>query len=626
MVIMPAGTFNSRSTILTWGSNSAGQLGDGTTTNRSSPVRAGSLTDIRAIAAGSEHSLTALADGRVFAWGDNNYGQLGNNASPTDSSSPVLVSGLSNVTSVASGVGGEHSLALTGAGGVYAWGYNGFGELAQTTSSCPDGHGGFVGLCSRVPLQVSSLPSDTLLLAGGDFFSLALRNAPNAPKAASADVEVTMTQSTATVVAGSPITYTVTVTNHGGDPADNVSLVDTLPSGVTFLAASPQQGQCSQASGSVTCALNTIANGASTSVSIQVSPPTATTLTNAAEAHATQTDPTPTNNRKSIVASAGANANIRLDASSRPPSPNIGDFVSFTVIATNQGPGTAANVHIVNTIPPGSNPEVQGAVGGTCAQPTATTFDCSFGSVNANQSVGFVYKIKTTQSGTITNNATATSDTPDPDPSDNTLATSVTIGTNPLTITSAQALPTATVGQPYSATLAATGGTKPYTWSLLDGTLPPGLTLSQDGVLSGTLAAAYQGSFTVKVRDLYANSTTQVFSLTAGSACGPRPQVSVSVAKNGDGRLRVTIASNNNAILTNNALQSITWDRMDNALVQGVQTPAAPGGQLPLAAGTHSTTFYVARISAAQAATVRLTVKDACGDWKTFVGGGPSAF
>jgi hypothetical protein len=88
---------------------------------------------------------------------------------------------------------------------------------------------------------------------------------------------------------------------------------------------------------------------------------------------------------------------------------------------------------------------------------------------------------------------------------------------DPLKITTAATLPTEGVkGAPYSLTLGATGGTKPYTWSVTDGSLPAGLTLnSTTGAISGTPTGSGTATFTVKLLDAGspAQSATQIFSL-----------------------------------------------------------------------------------------------------------------
>ena len=121
-------------TVWAWGSNNKSQLGDGTTTNSSTPVQSapGVLTGITAVAAGNEHSLALKSDGTVWAWGSNSNGQLGDN-STTDHAVPVQVSGLTNVTAIAAGV--NFSLALKSDGTVWAWGYNGSGQLGDSSTT-----------------------------------------------------------------------------------------------------------------------------------------------------------------------------------------------------------------------------------------------------------------------------------------------------------------------------------------------------------------------------------------------------------------------------------------------------------------------------------------------------------
>jgi len=88
----------------------------------------------------------------------------------------------------------------------------------------------------------------------------------------------------------------------------------------------------------------------------------------------------------------------------------------------------------------------------------------------------------------------------------------------PLAITTA-ALPAATLGTPYTATLAATGGTPPYRFSLAAGDLPAGLTLNQStGVISGTPVVSGTADFTIQVTDTAspAKTAARPLSITTG--------------------------------------------------------------------------------------------------------------
>ena len=93
----------------------------------------------------------------------------------------------------------------------------------------------------------------------------------------------------------------------------------------------------------------------------------------------------------------------------------------------------------------------------------------------------------------------------------------LTINT-PLTITTASPLPTGNVLSPYSQTLAASGGTPPYTWSRTSGNLPTGLTLSSGGAISGTPMNAGTSSFEVQVADSTSDKVKKTFSLTINPA------------------------------------------------------------------------------------------------------------
>ncbi|HXW69609.1 MAG TPA: S-layer homology domain-containing protein [Dissulfurispiraceae bacterium] len=148
-------------TVWAWGLNSDGELGNGTTTNSLTPVQVSGLSGVIAIAAGNEHSLFAKADGTVWASGLNVDGELGNGTT-TNSLTPVQVSGLSGVTAVAAS--GYHSLALKSDGTVWAWGYNAEGELGNGSTTN-----------SLTPVQASNL-SGVIAIAGGEFYSLAVQS------------------------------------------------------------------------------------------------------------------------------------------------------------------------------------------------------------------------------------------------------------------------------------------------------------------------------------------------------------------------------------------------------------------------------------------------------------------
>jgi alpha-tubulin suppressor-like RCC1 family protein len=106
-------------TVLSWGPNWYGQLGDGTMATRFIPVPVSGLDDVTNLAPGSRHNLAVLEDGSVWSWGRNDYGQLGH-GNRADQLTPGAVTNLSDVVAVAAGL--RHSLALKSNGSLWSWG------------------------------------------------------------------------------------------------------------------------------------------------------------------------------------------------------------------------------------------------------------------------------------------------------------------------------------------------------------------------------------------------------------------------------------------------------------------------------------------------------------------------
>jgi len=123
----------SNGTLWGWGINNFGELGDGTTTVRSSPVSVvGGFTNWVFVSSGAYSTIGLRSNGTLWGWGRNNYGQLGNNTTSNRSSPVSVVGGFTDWTSVSCGVG--HALGLRANGTLWAWGAGSFGRLGDNTT------------------------------------------------------------------------------------------------------------------------------------------------------------------------------------------------------------------------------------------------------------------------------------------------------------------------------------------------------------------------------------------------------------------------------------------------------------------------------------------------------------
>ena len=130
--------------LFTWGYNFVGELGNGTTTYKSTPTEITGQFNLSEedkiiqVSLGGSHSSALTASGRIFTWGEGDYGRLGNGAS-TDKYTPTEITNRFSLTEgdkiIQVSLGGSHSSALTASGRLFTWGNNSLGQLGVGTTT-----------------------------------------------------------------------------------------------------------------------------------------------------------------------------------------------------------------------------------------------------------------------------------------------------------------------------------------------------------------------------------------------------------------------------------------------------------------------------------------------------------
>jgi uncharacterized repeat protein (TIGR01451 family) len=166
-----------------------------------------------------------------------------------------------------------------------------------------------------------------------------------------ADLAVTKSVSDPTPNVGDTITYTVTLSDLGPDAATNVTVLDPLPSGLTFVASTPSQGSYNSLTGLWT--VGTVSTTTPLTLQIQATVVSPNPSTNTATInHADQFDPDLANNTSSATATPQV-ADLAVTKTVSNPTPNVGDTVTFTVTLTNNGPAAASGVDLTDLLPAG---------------------------------------------------------------------------------------------------------------------------------------------------------------------------------------------------------------------------------------------------------------------------------
>ncbi|MEI6828163.1 MAG: CARDB domain-containing protein, partial [Desulfuromonadales bacterium] len=525
--------------------------GDGTTTQRLTPTQVTGLNGIIAISAGDSHSIALKDNGTIWSWGHNAYGQLGDG---TTVNRPVAVqSGTLNLIVVRiSGAsptdipqGSSYTFTPDALGAVSfsitnkpAWALFDptSGTLSGTPGAADTGTSSGIIITAKNGAYIDSLPAFAITVHGPVAISVTAGSGGtvNGPAGITygGSVSYSITPETGyhlvdVLVDGSSVgtvtnytftnvkaphtisatfaidTFTVTRTPGANGTISGPATVNygDTPT-YTILPATGYHVVDVTVDGGTVGAINSYAFGAITAnhtISATFAINTYT-VTLAAGANGTITGP--------ATATYGSNANYSITpASGYHVVDVLVDGVSTGAVTSYSFANVTANHTISATFAINSYAiSASAGTGGTISGPASATYNSS-ATYAITPNSGY-YIAGVTVDGVAVGALTSYTFT-----SINAAHTiAATFALPPLSVTTT-ALASATTGKVYSQTLAATGGLASYTWSISNGALPAGLTLSSAGVISGTPTAVATGTFTVQVRDAVGTTATQPLSI-----------------------------------------------------------------------------------------------------------------
>ena len=412
-----------------WGFNTYGELGNGTNNWSTVPVMVNGISTATAVAAESDHSCALLSSGEVQCWGYNGHGELGNGTT-TNSLVPVKVNGISTATAVA--VGGRHACALLSGGAVQCWGSNGNGQLGNGTTTD-----------SLIPVSVSGISTATAVVA---------ENADSCAQLASGAVQcwgandsgqlgnvISQTISSPVGLFGkwsSSDTTVATVSDSG--------LVSALSSGAAVISFSFEgiSANTTITVNAPTYSLSITTQGSGTGITSGAGVYTAgqtATVTASANVGSTFAGWSGPNGatcasgkvlmdaNKSCTATftlnPAANLNLTLTDSTDPV--KKGAKLVYTLTVKNNGPSSATNVTLTDTLPANiifvSITKTQGTCTGTA------TVTCAIGTLKSGASATVTIAIKPQTVGTISDSATVSSAVADPNTANNSATTTTVV-------------------------------------------------------------------------------------------------------------------------------------------------------------------------------------------------------
>jgi uncharacterized repeat protein (TIGR01451 family) len=244
-------------------------------------------------------------------------------------------------------------------------------------------------------------------------------------------------------VAGTTIGYELSTTNHGPSTAQGVVIEDVLPSGVALLSVSGSDGATCNAGvpGNAglptTCSFGTLAPNAerTMTVTVRVLPDTLGVIHNDARVTSPTFDDDLSDNLATVPTTVTGEADLSITKSDSPDAVTAGTKLTYTIAVTNNGPSTAGDVEITDTIPAGTSfvSGVDGNGATVCALVQSGTVVCDLATLAPGTTTSVYLTVVVAASvpaGSLSNTASVASSTTDPDPTDDSATAETTVVTS----------------------------------------------------------------------------------------------------------------------------------------------------------------------------------------------------
>ena len=327
-----------------------------------------------------------------------------------------------------------------------------------------------------------------------------------------ADLRLAKTADRSALLRDDQVTYTLTVVNDGPSDAPNVSVTDTLPAGAQFVSAS---AGCTGTS-TVLCDLGTIADGASSSVTITVTAIAEGDLLNTATVASGITDPDPADDSASVTVLVGPTTDLSI-VKTGPATVAAGGQLTYTLTARNDGPSAATGVVVTDQLPAGMTYVGSAASQGGCSV-SGGDVTCALGGLanGATATVTVTAQAAFALAGqTVPNTAAIAGDQSDGDPGDDVSTHDVDVGPAADLVFTKDAPAHVPAGGRLLYSLQVTNdGPQTATAVELTDTLPDGVTFVSAVPTQGSCSAVGQ-SVTCAVGDLPPGAGAQVLLTTA---------------------------------------------------------------------------------------------------------------